>query len=67
MCSELPSNSHDLEFIGRHSDQHIATPKRVAALSATSFYATNHHNKNHLGVESKGATLWNSTKVIAIG
>lgn len=55
-------NDQDLEFVRTYSDQHIATPNRVAALSATSFYVTNDHGKNKLGVVSRGATLRNGAK-----
>lgn len=56
------SNDQDLEFVRTFSDQHIATPNRVAALSATSFYVTNDHGKNKLGVVSEDATFRNGAK-----
>lgn len=46
----VASNAKDLEFVQTYANQHIATPNRVAALSATSFYISNDHGKSKIGL-----------------
>lgn len=49
---QVSSTGKDLEFVRTYADQHIATPNRVAALSANAFYVSNDHGKNKIGMVS---------------